>query len=35
MTDIVIGKLRLEPIVVGLSRWNEAVQKLKNGEVAG
>ncbi|EXJ83014.1 hypothetical protein A1O3_06831 [Capronia epimyces CBS 606.96] len=29
------GKLRLEPTVVGLSQFNEAVQKLKNGQVAG
>ncbi|KIW18129.1 hypothetical protein PV08_02417 [Exophiala spinifera] len=29
------GKLRLEPTVVGLSQWNESVQKLKNGQVAG
>lgn len=29
------GKLRLEPTVVGLSQWNDAVQKLKRGEVAG
>jgi len=29
------GKLRLEPKVVGLSGWNEAVQQLKNGQVAG
>lgn len=30
-----IGKLRLEPAVVGLSKFNESVQKLKNGQVAG
>lgn len=29
------GKLHLTPTVVGLSKWNEAVQKLKRGEVAG
>ncbi|KAK5203381.1 hypothetical protein LTR47_009605 [Exophiala xenobiotica] len=29
------GKLHLEPTVVGLSKFNEAVQKLKNGQVAG
>lgn len=29
------GKLRLEPTVVGLSKFNESVQKLKNGQVAG
>ncbi|KAH7024598.1 alcohol dehydrogenase [Microdochium trichocladiopsis] len=29
------GKLKLEPTVVGLSKWDEAVQKLKRGEVAG
>jgi len=29
------GKLRLKPTVVGLSQFNEAVQKLKNGQVAG
>jgi len=29
------GKLRLEPTVVGLSKFNESVQKLKRGEVAG
>ena len=29
------GKLRLKPTVVGLSQFNEAVQKLKRGEVAG
>lgn len=29
------GKLHLEPTVVGLSKWNESVQKLKNGQVAG
>lgn len=29
------GKLSLEPIVVGLSKFNEAVQKLKAGQVAG
>lgn len=33
--DVETGKLRLEPTVVGLSGWNEAVQKLKRGEVAG
>ena len=30
-----IGLLRLEPTVVGLSKFNESVQKLRNGEVAG
>ncbi|KIW59428.1 hypothetical protein PV05_03877 [Exophiala xenobiotica] len=29
------GKIHLEPTVVGLSRFNEAVQRLKNGQVAG
>jgi propanol-preferring alcohol dehydrogenase len=29
------GKLRLKPEVVGLSKFNEAVQRLKNGKVAG
>ncbi|KXJ86107.1 chaperonin 10-like protein [Microdochium bolleyi] len=29
------GKLKLEPTIVGLSQWNESVQKLKRGEVAG
>lgn len=29
------GKLRLEPNVVGLSKWNEAIQTLKHGQVAG
>lgn len=29
------GKLTLEPTVVGLSGWNDAVQKLKRGEIAG
>jgi len=29
------GKLRLEPTIVGLSQWNESVQKLRNGQVAG
>jgi propanol-preferring alcohol dehydrogenase len=29
------GKLRLEPTVVGLSKFNEAVQKLRHGQVAG
>jgi alcohol dehydrogenase, propanol-preferring len=29
------GLLRLEATVVGLSKWNESVQKLRNGEVAG
>jgi len=29
------GKLHLEPTVVGLSKFNEYVQKLKNGEIAG
>jgi len=29
------GKLRLQPTVVGLSKFNEACQNLKNGKVAG
>lgn len=29
------GKLRLKPTVVGLSKFDESVQKLKNGQVAG
>lgn len=29
------GKLHLEPTVVGLSKWNESVQKLRAGQVAG
>ncbi|KAG9231122.1 alcohol dehydrogenase 1 [Amylocarpus encephaloides] len=29
------GLLKLEPTVVGLSQWNESVQKLRRGEVAG
>jgi len=29
------GLLKLEPTVVGLSKFNESVQKLRNGEVAG
>lgn len=29
------GKLKLEPTIVGVSQWNESVQKLKRGEVAG
>ncbi|EXJ66971.1 alcohol dehydrogenase [Cladophialophora psammophila CBS 110553] len=29
------GKLHLDPEVVGVSQWNESVQKLKNGQVAG
>ncbi|ETI19947.1 hypothetical protein G647_08962 [Cladophialophora carrionii CBS 160.54] len=29
------GKLQLEPTVVGRSKFNEAVQKLKNGRVVG
>jgi D-arabinose 1-dehydrogenase-like Zn-dependent alcohol dehydrogenase len=29
------GLLRLEATVVGLSQFNEAVQKLRRGEVAG
>jgi propanol-preferring alcohol dehydrogenase len=32
---LLAGKLRLEPTVVGLSKFNESVQKLKNGQVAG
>lgn len=33
--DLVVGKLHLEPTVVGVSKWNESVQKLRNGQVAG
>lgn len=29
------GKLRLKPEVIGLSQINEAIQRLKRGEVAG
>ena len=29
------GKLNLEATIVGLSQFNESVQKLKNGQVAG
>ena len=29
------GKLRLKPEVVGMSKMNEAVQRLRRGEVAG
>ncbi|OQU97516.1 hypothetical protein CLAIMM_03441 [Cladophialophora immunda] len=29
------GKIHLEPVVVGMSKFNEAVQRLKNGQVAG
>jgi propanol-preferring alcohol dehydrogenase len=29
------GKLHLQPTVVGLSKFNEACQALKNGKVAG
>ena len=29
------GKLSLQATVVGLSKFNESVQKLKNGQVAG
>lgn len=29
------GKLRLDPTVVGLSQFNESIQKLRNGLVAG
>jgi propanol-preferring alcohol dehydrogenase len=29
------GKLRLQPTVVGLSKFNEACQNLRNGKVAG
>lgn len=29
------GKLRLKPEVIGLSRINEGVQRLKRGEVVG
>ena len=31
----VTGKLRLKPTVVGVSKFNEACQALKNGKVAG
>jgi alcohol dehydrogenase, propanol-preferring len=30
-----LGLLKLEPTIVGLSQFNESVQKLRNGEVAG
>lgn len=30
-----LGKLHLEPTVVGLSKWDESVQKLRAGQVAG
>jgi propanol-preferring alcohol dehydrogenase len=29
------GKLRLQPTVVGMSKFNEACQALRNGKVAG
>ena len=29
------GKLRLQPTIVGLSKFNDACQALKNGKVAG
>lgn len=29
------GKLRLEPTIVGLSQFNDSVQKVRNGQVAG
>ena len=29
------GKLRLKPTVVGLSKFDESVQALRNGKVAG
>jgi alcohol dehydrogenase, propanol-preferring len=29
------GTLRLQPTVVGISKFNEACQALKNGKVAG
>jgi propanol-preferring alcohol dehydrogenase len=29
------GKLRLQPTVVGLSKFDDACQALKNGKVAG
>jgi propanol-preferring alcohol dehydrogenase len=29
------GLLKLEPTVVGLSKFNESCQKLRRGEVAG
>lgn len=29
------GLLHLEPTVVGVSQWNEMLQKLKRGEIAG
>ena len=35
MVNLRLGKLRLEPTVVGMSKFNESVQKLKNGQVAG
>ncbi|KAK7883359.1 hypothetical protein LTR67_011328 [Exophiala xenobiotica] len=34
-SDIWTGLLTFEPTVVGLSKFNESVQKLKNGKVAG
>ncbi|KAK5049898.1 hypothetical protein LTR84_004017 [Exophiala bonariae] len=30
-----IGQLKLQPDVVGRSKFNEAIQKLRNGQVAG
>ena len=30
-----LGKLRLQPTVVGISKFNEACQALKDGKVAG
>jgi hypothetical protein len=30
-----LGLLKLEPTIVGLSKFNESVQKLRNGQVAG
>lgn len=35
LTCVNAGKLRLQPTVVGVSKWNESVQKLRNGQVAG
>lgn len=34
-TNVGAGKLSLEATVVGRSKFNESVQKLKNGQVAG
>lgn len=35
LTVTIEGKLHLEPTVVGLSKFNESVMKLKKGHVAG